>query len=165
MMIDPAELPTITDIALASPRQQAEHTRAVVAGVNRDRVSVKIVEDVTHTDGFGGFVAGEVAGFPLAYAQSLVDNGFASFDLDAGPKPPARPQEMVLGTLTARAGGAVRMRMLRPYGNLFEGDVAGFNPALAHELHVRGIAAPAEPEAVKRVTLRSIREAIVRRFR
>ena len=152
----------LANVAPATPRERAEHERGVLKSV-ASLVPVKILDDVYQGAGLPGYAAGDVVGLAQETAERFVAAGLASFDVHAGPRPAARPAEMMNGAPTAAAGGPVRMRLIRPWGSMQPGEVAGFNAALAHELEVKGAARREVAPSLPRRTLQSIRDAIVGR--
>lgn len=163
MNIDPNEPFRLAEIPPASPAAQAAHNRAVAEGAAKSRVQVKILEDIfAAPNGGAGHVAGDIAAFDAPHAEQLVQRGLATYDINAGPRPAPRRTELVLGVPTGAAAGEVPLRLLKPWGNLLEGDCAGFNAALARELEVKGIAEPMTMTRPKR-TLSMLRDAILGR--
>ncbi len=139
---------------VAAPHEVAARDREVIARV--DKVPVKFVDDGR------GFVAGEVAGFPRAEAQHLVDQGVASFDLRAALKVAAPPEAIMKQNhaLTAAAAGDVGVKFLCAWEAYIEGDCVGLSEGLARRLIAGGVAVSHVPAAAPRRTLADIRAAL-----
>ncbi len=151
----------IADIPAASPGEQAERDRQVASQGTANRVTVKILSDMQSE--LGGFVAGDVAGFPIGEAASLVKRGLATYDLGTEPKQAgAEPMDRDFANcaLTAHAAGDVVLDFHKTWEKYAPGERAGFNPDLARRLVAMGVARPAETTRILR-TLRAIRDAIV----
>ena len=149
-------------IALATPREAAGRDRAVFAAA--DVVPVKFITDgrVPRGAEFHGYNAGEVAGFSRIVGQQLVDEGVASFDLDAALKVAAPPAvlEYANGALTPQAAGDIGVEFLRGWDTYSAGDRAGFSDSLARRLIASGVARRAGPVTLVGRALAAIRAAL-----
>lgn len=148
----------LADLQATSPRQQVLINQHQVEGVP-PRVTVKILDDCEAQE--GGFVAGDVAGFPPELAARLVARGLASYDLDARPRRNSAElaeRNFANGTLARHAFGNVAVEFVEHWQGYAAGEVAGFNTDLARRLCANGFAKAHQPASVVKRTLRSIRD-------